>query len=345
MDTPQYTLNPRKNKHLSLTERVKIELMINEGKTSYAIAKSLGRSINTISNEIRRGTVEQVKQGKRIQVYYADSGQYRYEKNRKNCGRKYSILTHNKFISYVENQILNEKHSVDAAVGRYALRNQCKPLCTRTIYRYIDLGLMKVRNMDLPLKLRRNTKPARIRANKKILGDSIDIRPKHIDQRQEFGHWEIDTVIGSKSKNDEVLLTLVERATRNAIFRKISGKTAVAVMNEFEKLKDEFGSKFGYVFKTITADNGSEFADLSTLKQLGSGVYFTHPYSSFERGTNERHNGLIRRFIPKGQWISDHNDDAIDRIEAWCNSLPRKILGYLTPEELFEVELDQIYAL
>ena len=97
-------------------------------------------------------------------------------------------------------------------------------------------------------------------------------------------------------------------------------------------------------FKTITCDNGSEFADLSVLEaDTYTNVYFTHPYSSFEKGTNERHNGLIRRFIPKGKRISDYNLHDIAAIKEWMNTLPRRILNYKTPEELFEIYLDEIY--
>ncbi len=103
--------------------------------------------------------------------------------------------------------------------------------------------------------------------------------------------------------------------------------------------------QFSKVFKTITSDNGSEFADLSILEaDTDTNVYFTHPYSSFEQGTNERHNDLIRRFIPKGKRISDYSLDDIAFIEEWMNTLPRKILNYKTPEELFEIHLDEIYA-
>ena len=87
MDYTQFTPNPRKNKHLTLTERVKIELMLKDGKTSYAISKALERPINTILNEIRRGTVDQIKVGKRIRIYLADAGQARYTENRKACCR------------------------------------------------------------------------------------------------------------------------------------------------------------------------------------------------------------------------------------------------------------------
>ncbi|SDF26445.1 IS30 family transposase, partial [Sporolituus thermophilus] len=90
-------------------------------------------------------------------------------------------------------------------------------------------------------------------------------------------------------------------------------------------------------------DNGSEFAELDAfLKSHNTSVYFAHPYSSFERGTNERHNGLIRRFIPKGTSIAALAASVIQRIQNWCNHLPRKILGYKTPQQCFDEELAQI---
>nr|WP_278244312.1 IS30 family transposase [Caldisalinibacter kiritimatiensis] len=194
--------------------------------------------------------------------------------------------------------------------------------------------------MDLPLKLTRSTKRSRIRAHKKLLGTSIDERPEHINDRSEFGHWEIDTVIGKKDKSDSVLLTMTERKTRKEIIRRIPGKTATDVNSALITLANEAGEHFSKVFKSITADNGSEFAELSSFEQVGgSKIYFAHPYSSSERGTNERHNGLIRRFIPKGESISQYSTYAITGVQEWCNTLPRKILNYLTPNEAFEDEL------
>lgn len=120
---------------------------------------------------------------------------------------------------------------------------------------------------------------------------------------------------------------------------------AEAVAAEMSKLKTEFGDKFSQVFRTITSDNGSEFAILSDIeKDTDTKVYFTHPYSSFEKGCNERNNGMIRRFIPKGKSIYNYNSDEIAYIEDWGNTLPRKKLGYKTPQELFDQQLDLIYS-
>ena len=98
------------------------------------------------------------------------------------------------------------------------------------------------------------------------------------------------------------------------------------------------------VFKTITGDNGSEFSGLSLLEDGKLTVYFTHPSSPFEKGTNERHNRLLRRFIPKGRSISDYTADEICFFADCINGLPRKMLDYSTPEELFDRQLDLIYT-
>ena len=115
-------------------------------------------------------------------------------------------------------------------------------------------------------------------------------------------------------------------------------------MGAFNALQKTYSEHFSQVFKTITTDNGSEFSRLSVLEELSETlVLYTHPYTSCEKGTNERHNGIIRRFVPKGKRISDFDVDYIADIEIWCNSLPRKILNYRTPDEVFEDELDLIY--
>lgn len=348
MDYPNSITSHTKNKHLQLCHRVIIELRLKDGDSAYKIAKELGCAANTIRNEIRRGTVSQIRQGKYVCVYFADAGQRNYQANRRHSVRKFKRFQAAKFIDHVLEKLQSEKWSIDACVGEAISQERfkrCESVCTKTLYNYVDLGLLPIKNVDLPQKLRRNTKSARVQKNKRKLGTSITERSQDIEDRKEFGHWEIDTVIGKKAKEDAVLLTLSERKTRQYLTRKIAGKTAPAVMAAIADLRQEYGEHFANVFKTITSDNGQEFAELSLLEDsTETKVYFTHPYSSFERGTNERHNGLLRRFIPKGHPIAAYSIDEIAFIEDWCNHLPRKILGYSTPAELFEKYLDQIYA-
>jgi len=135
---------------------------------------------------------------------------------------------------------------------------------------------------------------------------------------------------------------LTERVTRQEHILKISQKTVEAVNQAIRKLKTWYGDLFSMVFKTITSDNGSEFSELvNAVDSDHVKIYYTHPYTSSERGTNERHNGLIRRFIPKGKSIDDIDETLIKYVENWCNTLPRKILGYKTPNDLFQKELQK----
>lgn len=334
---------PCKYKHLTVFERGQIQLLHLEGLTPYAIGKRLRRASNTIRTELKRGTVTQIKFNKSVMIYYPDTGQTVYESNRKNCGTKFKLFQCEAFIKHATELFFDKTHSLDSICGAARLHNQFSPLqmvCSKTLYNYVDAGLLRMTNMDLPFKLKRSTKPKRDKRHRRNLGTCISERPAHINDRSEFGHWEIDTVIGRKDKSEAVLLTLTERLTRKEIIRLLPNKTASSVQNSLLSLADEAGEHFSKVFKSITADNGSEFADLSSLEaHADCKVYFAHPYTSSERGTNERHNGLIRRFIPKGCRMSQYSVEAISGVQTWCNTLPRKILNYLTPDEAFEDQL------
>jgi len=338
-----HTTTAKKFKHLSVYERGQIAALLEEGKSQRYIARKLGRSPSTISREIRRGTTTQMRTDlSTYKQYFPETGQAVYEKNRRNCGAKCKLVQVEDFIKFAEDKILHEKWSPDAVVGlcrRDPKWHNSTIVCTKTLYNYIDQGLLKVRNIDLNLKLRLKPKRKRVRQNKRIMGKNIDQRPKEVESRQTFGHWEIDTITGKKS-DDSVILTLTERKTRHELLFLLDAKDSTAVNEALLELKNYYGEQVCKVFRTITADNGSEFSGLSEiLQQLGIEVYFTHPYSSWERGTNERHNGLIRRFIPKGKAIKDFSAGTIKRIQKWLNNLPRKILDYKTPEECFNEEL------
>ena len=345
MDNPHFSTEHRKGQHLTCEERHDIEVHLKDGWSTYKIARHLNRPYNTIKNEIARGTVA-LYHGK-VFRYKADAGQRQYLENRRSSTRKYRCLETAAFLQYVVKQFRQQGWSLDACVGNALLTGQFsrkEMVCTKTLYNYVDLRLLPVRNIDLPEKLRRNTKARRVRENRKNLGKSIEERPQSIEKLDEFGHWEFDSVLGSKNAEEPVVLTLVERMTRQAIWLKVRNHSAAAVTEAVSRLKQIFGAQFSRVFKTMTADNGSEFSELSASQAAGTSVYFTHPFSSWEKGTNECHNRMLRRFIPKGKSISGYSPDDILHFADMMNALPRKILGYHTPEELFEKELDRIYA-
>lgn len=342
----EHTTTARSFKHLSLSERGAIFALIHENRSIRYIAKRLKRTPSTVCREIRRGTTVQLRTGRiPYQGYFPETGQAVYAKHRVNSRK---IGKHNcasKFLRFAETKILKDKWSPDAVVGycrNHPLWQQEALVCTKTLYNYIDRRRLAVRNIDLYLKVRRRTTPCRGRINKRILGQSIEQRPIEILTREEFGHWEIDTVVGRRSK-DESLLTLTERKTRQELVIRLANKDSGSVQNAMKELKERTDLSFAKIFRSITADNGSEFADLSALLTPWScQVYFTHPYSSWERGTNERHNGLIRRFIPKTKTIRNVSNALVRKTQDWCNLLPRKILGYKTPQECFLEELSLI---
>ena len=132
---------------------------------------------------------------------------------------------------------------------------------TKTLYNYVDLVLMYIKSIYLPEKVKCNTKARRVRANKRILGRNIDERSPRIDNRKDLGHW----VLGHKTKDDDVLLTPCERKTRRFFMIKIEDKTSTSIIKAFDKLHEFYGSRWNKIFKSITTDNSSEFADLSNL--------------------------------------------------------------------------------
>ena len=346
MDYPHDITEHVKGKHLKYEDYVVIETRLKDGWKANRIAGELGCAPNTVRNIIRKGMTPRYN-GK-VMRFKAKTAWAQYEANRKHSGRKIEALAKQEFLRYVEKQFREEGWSMDACAGK-AVKDRVfrreEMVCTKTLYNYIDLGLIGIKSIDLPVRVSRRTKKKRVRENKRKLGRSIEERPAEVESREEFGNWETDLVIGSKSGGDDVLLTLIERKTRCQFVVRLPDKSADSVISVFERARNELGDMFDKVFRTITTDNGSEFARLPELEKVSDvKIYFTHPYTSCEKGTIENHNGLIRRFIRKGKRISDYSDEDILRIELWANSLPRKILGYRTPEEAFDDELDLIYA-
>ena len=165
-----------------------------------------------------------------------DTGQCAYERNRRVCRKPYKLDKASDFIQYAENAILNEKLSPDAVCGRTKLEGKFDVIvCAKTLYNYISKGLIKVKNIDLLLKVRRNTHKHRCRKNRRILGASIEKRPEIVNSRTKFGHWEIDTIVGKK-RAGEVLLTLDERMTRKRRIFKIGSKTQKSIKNALRSL-------------------------------------------------------------------------------------------------------------
>ena len=199
----------------------------------------------------------------------------------------------------------------------------------KTLYNYINQGLLEIKLIDLPRSTRMKLRTKkRSSTHKRLAGKSIDERPVVIQTRSEFGHWEIDLMIGKKFINKAVLLTLVERKTRFAIARKLAFKSADFVNHEINKIITQYQE---LDFKTITADHRVEFSKLGELKCMEDVFYAHH-----ERGSNEYFNELLREFLPKSQSFNTLTDEELQVYVAAINHRPRKLWGFLSSSELLE---------
>ena len=219
-------------------------------------------------------------------------------------------------------------------------------VCTKTLYNYLHKGVLGIKAIDLPLVVRRSQRKSISRKHKRELGKSIELRDSNIETREEFGHWELDTVRGTKDKTDHVLISLLERKSRLYVALRCPSARATDVKETLHAWLNTFKDvNLACLCKTITADNGLEFSEISNLENETLSIYFARPYSAWERGSNERHNGLLRRCIPKGMPIKAVSEETIQRTLQWCNNLPRKLLNYRTPLDVFLEEVNRIVDL
>lgn len=335
MSQKKYTTKPRRFKHLTKEKRAQIEILLRQKTPKAEIARVLGIARSTLYNELNRGTVKQMSSELiPYYTYFHDAGQRVYEEHRKNSRRPLKLMKAYAFIRYADEKMKLEKLSPDAVCGRAKLEGEFEQtVCTKTLYNYIDQCLLGTRNIDLALRTRRKTKIQHNRTNRRLYGMSIEQRSDEVESRAEFGHGEIDTIIG-KRETSAALLCIDERLTRRRYLEKIASRSKEAVKEGVKRIMDRCGENFSTIFKTITSDNGSEFAELSSLLP-NTKVYYAHPYSSFERGTNEKQNSLVRRFFPKGTDFDAVSDEAVAFVEDWINNLPRKIFHYRSSAELF----------
>lgn len=337
------TTKEKKFNHLNQLSRKIIQNLYLKHFSITKIANIIGCNKSTVSRQLsNRKNFDFLKIGNKVKLVYSyKKANDNYIKNKSNCGAKYKLFKDANLVKYIENAIIKDKLSPDVAIGRKKLLgwNFKVSITPKSIYNYIQRNQLKATVFDLRFKLRRKKpKQRQMRANKRKLGQSIELRDKSIDLRKEFGHWEIDTVV---DKNQNAVLVLTERYTRYGIIFKLKKKTSENVIIYLQRLQKRLGkTKFKKCFKTITCDNGSEFYQIHKLNNTK--IYFTHPYSSWEKGTVENYNSIIRRYIPNGKDISKITRQKIASINQEINNLPRKILNYHTAEEIFTQELQAI---
>jgi IS30 family transposase len=324
-------------KHFSIEEREKIQELLWQKSSVRAIAGVLDRSPSSVSREIKknRPPLRQISYAPRL------ANQRALEK-RKSRGRKLRLK--NQFIRRYVYKGLKAGLSPEQIAGRLHLEYPDQTISHEAIYQYIysqayrnGWGNLKTGYHDLRTYLKRRHKRRSQKGMRTVQriwrpkGPSIDVRPKEVLKRKVIGHWEGDSVVSRKSKVG--LNTLVERKTGLVFITKIEDSTAKetkdAVVKRLSVLPKEFR-------KTLTTDNGHEnnLFDQTSL-ELDILWFFAHPYSSWERGTNENTNGLIRWYFPKGTDFATIPDEMIKAVEDALNNRPRKRLGWRTPLEVF----------
>jgi IS30 family transposase len=335
-------------KHFSEQERYKLEGYLGGKLKVPEIAKKLHKHKATVYREIKRGLVVRISgELKEYTVYRANVAQKDYEGRVVNRERSLKIGQDKALEAHIRKKLLKEKYSPDAIIGEIRVKGMHFEgmICTKTLYSYIARGIFSgISNASLWEKRKarkKRYKKIRRMKEKYRMPKRIDERPEEINTRLEYGHWEGDCLKGPVNKGRESLFTLTERMTREQIIIKIKSGRQSEIQLSINSLEEKYGVEFSNKFKTITFDNGVEFLDWRSIEEsvLKQGaqrtkVYFAHPYSAWERGSNENHNKIIRRFIPKGRSIARVSEKKVKEIETWMNNYPRKILGYKTPNEL-----------
>lgn len=329
-------MEKKKYKRLTLRERIIIETLLQDNYNKSSIAQRLNRSRSTISREINKWIQ---KQG---DVYKAELAHW-YAVDENNSKRFYDKISLYPKLRYRVYRDLLEDWSPETISGRLKLNYPDDPIMSisyESIYKHIytrpqgRLNKRLIALLPYHKSRRRSIKGSKKRKGRIKDATSIDLRPKYIEQRKEVGHWEGDLMIGVKQNS--AIGTQVERKTRFLYIVKPKDRKSKTVVTAFAKAINQLPEHFK---RSMTYDNGMEMAyhKLYT-KKTGMQVYFAHPYSSWERGTNENTNGLIRRYFPKGTDFNKVTEDQLKIVQDKLNNRPRKILGYKTPSEMMALE-------
>lgn len=331
----------RKFRHFTWTDRLIIEKLYNSGISQREIARRLGFSSSSMSVEVRRGLYDHLNgdtwetEGR----YSAQIAQDISDWNATAKGCPIKLEKNHEYAQTIANRIKGGE-SPDAIVGD--MKNKgLWTVSTTTLYNYIDAGYIPgITNKDLSEKPKRKRKYSKVKqAKRPPKGPSIERRPDEINTRSTFGHWEMDSVIGQSKGKEQSLLVLTERKTRQEIIFKVSDKTSSSVVSALSKIVPQYPEG---TFKTVTVDNGSEFSDYDGIKQYFSECYYCHPFTSSERGSNERQNRIIRRFFPKGHSLAGVNQSSCELVSTFINNMHRKILDYRSSQELFTKSLEEL---
>lgn len=326
-------------RRMTYTDRLVIEKLYNAGNSYRAIARITGFHPSSIHREVQRGLYQHLNGDFYIFIarYSATIAQDDAAFQASAKGSSIKLGKRYDYAKTVADRIKSGE-SPDAIVGDMKAKGEWT-VSTPTLYRYIDHGFIpQITNKNLLVKsCRKKRHYHRVKASHAPRGVSIERRPECINDRSVFGHWEMDLVVGKGQQQS--LLVLTERQTRYEIIRKLSSKRAFSVVSALSSAVSAFPDG---TFRTITVDNGPEFSDYQSMLKLTGEVYYCHPYTSCERGSNENANRIIRRTLPKGTSFLPITQEDCDNIADRMNSMHRKILGYRSAAELFSEQLSRL---
>lgn len=335
-------------------DRIKIEALFQAGHSIREISKLTNYHYSTIWREVKkRGAWEHTNTDlTQNAAYSADLAQQRCDENKKAHGKELKIGNDMEIVRYVERKILIEKKSPQAIlydIEKEGMQFKTK-VCLSTIYNYIKGGVfLNVTMDDLPCPRGKAPKSPKRKIQKRAsAGTSIGERPEEINNREELGHWEMDTVVGPRGKSKKCLLVLTERKTLKEYFEILKNHSAREVCRALNRIEREMGEKkFRETFKSITVDNGTEFSDCEGMEQSRRNkkkrtkIYYCHAYSSWERGSNENQNRFFRRWFPKGVNFDHLTRKAVKKIQDWINWYPRKKFDGKSAEEMYDFFLEE----
>lgn len=338
-------------KRLTWTDRLKIEQGLREGLNPVQIADRLHVHNSTIYRELRRGAYTHLTTELTTETRYSpEVAEQKYARNIEACGPDLKIGCNRALAEYLEHLMAVKKYSPAAALAEAKKRPELHVnICLATLYNYIRKGVfLRLRMSDLPYAARQH-RHQHVRASRAPRGTSIERRPAEIGDRTTFGNWEMDCVCG-RQRTRRTLLVLTERLTRKEIIVPLERHTSACVVAALDGIERQYGDSFAALFRTITVDNGSEFADVAGLERSAlrpgekrTKLYYCHPYCASERGSNENCNRIIRRWIPGGRDIAEFSDDFIAGVQDWINHYPRKIHDYLSADDVFEACVTSLF--
>jgi len=345
----------KRNSDITYEERIKIEYMLKKKYTMQEMSEELGRNKSIISREINRHCERKCDYNTGIwkKIYSAEKAQGKYEYSKKQAGRKSKLSRGLK--QFIEDKILKEKWSPEEVAGYIKVNDikfEIQP-SFQLIYYWIEKEKLRIKASDLVHKAKLEKKNRSEEKTKKLpkhAEKSIHKRPKEIDENKEFGHWELDCVEGSKDSK-KTYMTLLERLTKKYIVIEMKEHTNKCIKEAIDRIEGKYGEYFKKIFKSMTTDNGHEFLNYDNIerskedrRKKRTKVYYTDPYSSWQKGMNENCNGILRRFIPKGTNLNKITNEELEQILKKINGKPRKILGFISADKRFKEEVDKIIA-